>query len=104
MLIYKGLYWGLKKKKNLENQFLIYGIAMILAVLSVRGVGACVRVCVCEREREREREEKMKRDDGTWKHFNQGEKMTTSRSCWEAMTRVPCMEASADTGGEIPVI
>ena len=38
---------------------------MILAVLSVRGVGACVRVCVCEREREREREEKMKRDDGT---------------------------------------
>ena len=54
-----------KKKKNLENQFLIYGIAMILAVLSVRGVGACVRVCVCVREREREREEKMKRDDGT---------------------------------------
>ena len=42
---------------------------MILAVLSVRGVGACVRACVCvcvrEREREREREEKMKRDDGT---------------------------------------
>jgi hypothetical protein len=101
MLIYKGLYWGLKKKEKLRKSIPNLRYSHDTGSSVSEGCG-CVRACVCVRERERE--EKMKRDDGTWKHFNQGEKMTTSRSCWEAMTRVPCMEASADTGGEIPVI